>query len=70
MAFKEETVSIKIQPNVYGAFRILPNKIWYALAEYVDNSLQSHINNKEQLTRINSKHVLKVEININKELDL
>lgn len=69
MAYKEETVSIKIQPNVYGTFRILPNKIWYALAEYVDNSLQSHINNKEQLTRINSKHVLKVEININKELD-
>jgi hypothetical protein len=69
MASSEETVSIKIQPNVYGSFQILPNKIWYALAEYVDNSLQSHINNKEQLRRINSKYVLKVKIKINKESD-
>jgi hypothetical protein len=69
MASSEETVSIKIPPDVYGAFRKLPNKIWYALAEYVDNSLQSHINNKEQLRRINSKYVLKVKIEINKESD-
>ena len=36
----KETVSIKIPPNVYGAFRQLPNKVWFALAEFVDNSFK------------------------------
>lgn len=69
MSIKEETVSIKIQPNVYGAFRQLPNKVWYALAEYVDNSVQSYIDNKDQLNRINTNYVLTVKINIMKESD-
>ena len=65
----KETVSIKIPPNVYGAFRQLPNKVWFALAEFVDNSIQSYIDNKDHLRRINKNFVLEVTIMVNKEED-
>ena len=65
----KETVSIKIPPNVYGAFRQLPNKVWFALAEFVDNSIQSYIDNKDHLRRINKNFVLEVKIMVNKEED-
>ena len=41
-----DTVSIKIQTGVYGQFRNLNNKVWFALGEYVDNAVQSFENNK------------------------
>jgi hypothetical protein len=44
-----ETVSIKIQTGVYGQFRNLNNKVWFALGEYVDNAVQSFENNKDVL---------------------
>ena len=66
---QQETVSIKIPPNVYGAFRQLPNKVWFALAEYVDNAIQSYIDNKSHLKRINKNFVLEVKIIVNKDED-
>ena len=46
-----ETVSIKIQTGVYGQFRNLNNKVWFALGEYVDNAVQSFENNKDFLKK-------------------
>ena len=43
------TVSIKIQTGVYGQFRNLNNRVWFALGEYVDNAVQSFENNKNLL---------------------
>lgn len=34
-------VSIATKPLVYSAFRYIENKVWNALAEYVDNAVQS-----------------------------
>ncbi len=63
-----ETVSIKIQTGVYGQFRNLNNKVWFALAEYVDNAVQSFENNKIILQKThNGKYQFEVRINIDWE---
>lgn len=60
-----ETVSIKIQTGVYGQFRNLNNKVWFALGEYVDNALQSFEDNKADLQRAHDgKYQFEVRINI------
>ena len=62
------TVSIKIQTGVYGQFRNLNNKVWFALGEYVDNAVQSFENNKERLRKANKgKYQFEVRINIDRE---
>lgn len=64
------TVSIKIQTGVYGQFRNLNNKVWFALGEYVDNAVQSYENNKERLQKTHKgKYQFEVRINIDWELD-
>jgi hypothetical protein len=62
-------VSIKFKPGAYGIYRSLNNKPWYALAEYVDNAIQSYIDNKEKLIKLHSDYQLKISIEINKEDD-
>ena len=62
------TVSIKIQTGVYGQFRNLNNRVWFALGEYVDNAVQSFENNKERLRKANKgKYQFEVRINIDWE---
>lgn len=62
------TVSIKIQTGVYGQFRNLNNKVWFALGEYVDNAVQSFENNKERLKKVDKgKYQFEVRINIDWE---
>lgn len=62
------TVSIKIQTGVYGQFRNLNNKVWFALGEYVDNAVQSFENNKEILKKANNgKYQFEVRITIDWE---
>lgn len=64
------SVSIKIQTGVYGQFRNLNNKVWFALGEYVDNAVQSFENNKEALIKANNgKYQFEVKINIDWEND-
>lgn len=63
-----ETVSIKIQTGVYGQFRNLNNKVWFALGEYVDNAVQSFENNKDVLKKAhNGIYQFEVRINIDWE---
>jgi hypothetical protein len=62
------TVSIKIQTGVYGQFRNLNNKVWFALGEYVDNAVQSFESNKEILKKANNgKYQFEVRITIDWE---
>lgn len=66
-----ETVSIKIQTGVYGQFRNLNNKVWFALGEFVDNAVQSFENNKDALNKANNyKYQFEVRINIDWESDV
>lgn len=64
-------VSIKIQTGVYGQFRNLNNKAWYALGEFVDNAVQSYEDNKSKLKTIYGKNYsLEIRINIKKDEDI
>lgn len=63
-------VSIATKPLVYSAFRFINNKVWTALAEYVDNSLQSYLNHKELLSKLNHDGKLNVLINIDFDNDV
>lgn len=64
---KIEKVSIALKPNVYRTFRNLVNTVSNTLGEFVDNAVQSYLNNKEKLRAIESGYKLIVEININWE---
>ena len=43
------TINIEIGLNAIASYRRMDYEIWYALAEFVDNSTQSYANNKEAL---------------------
>ena len=63
-----ENVSIKIQTGVYGQFRNLNNKVWFALGEYVDNAVQSFENNKKYFKKTyKGEYQFEVRINIDWE---
>ena len=64
------SVSIATKPLVYSAFRYINNKVHNALAEYVDNSIQSYLDNQDLLSEINSGHKLTVRIKIDPERDI
>lgn len=63
-------VSIATRPLVYSAFRYINNKVWNALAEYVDNSLQSYLNHRDILASLNSNGRLNVYIDIDADNDV
>jgi len=66
-----DTVSIKIQTGVYGQFRNLNNKVWFALGEYVDNAVQSFETNRDRLIAANKgKYQFEVRISIDRDNDL
>ena len=51
---------------VYGLFKNIQYTSWYALAEYVDNSVQSYIDHKEELSKLGCNSVV---VNINLSSD-
>ena len=57
------TVSIKFNAKAYNVFRSLQNKYWFAIGEYVDNSVQSYQDN-EKAIREYEGDTYKFEINI------
>jgi len=64
---KLPTVSIRPGVRVYSSLRHINYKPWFALAEFVDNSLQSYLANKELLKgKFGPRFKLKVEINVEK----
>lgn len=58
------TVDITMGQNVYTTFESLPNTVSHALADFVDNALQSYRDNKARLTEIDPDYKLHVIINI------
>lgn len=63
-------VSIATTPLVYQTFRYISNKVWNALAEYVDNSIQSYLNHRDLLSKINPSGKLRVDIDIDFDSDI
>lgn len=57
------TVDITIGANMYGRISDITNTPSHVLAEFVDNAIQSYIDNKEKLLEQDPNYKLKVEIN-------
>ena len=68
--YMNSSVSIATKPLVYSAFRYINNKVHNALAEYVDNSIQSYVDNQELLSKLNASHKLTVKIDIDPDRGL
>src|SRR5438445_3126614 len=63
-----QTVSIKPGVKVLSVLRWLNYKPWFALAEFVDNSLQSYLDYRAELRRVEGKPFrLKVSVKIEGE---
>ena len=45
----QESIGLKVGPEVITTYRRLAYEPWYAIAEFVDNSTQSYFDNKEIL---------------------
>ena len=61
-------VSIALKPNVYSTFRNLNNTVSNTLGEYVDNAVQSYLNNRVLLLSLDPNYRLKVTITVDWEL--
>src|SRR5271155_409055 len=58
-------VSIRPGVGILSVLRHLNYKAWFAMAEFVDNSLQSYLQNSERLQELHGREFrLKVEIEI------
>lgn len=61
-----EMIGIRPDVGVLSVLRYLNYKPWYALAEYVDNSIDSYLKNKEALLSAEGpRYKLRIEISIN-----
>src|SRR5258708_40268215 len=61
----QHRVSIRPGVGILSVLRHLNYKAWFAMAEFVDNSLQSYLQNREKLERLHGKEFrLKVEIEV------
>lgn len=60
-------VSIALQPSVYNTFRALNNTVALTLSEYVDNSVQSYLDNKQRLLLNNKGYAFKVSIEVDQK---
>lgn len=60
-------VSIALKPKVYTTFRSLYNTVANTLAEFVDNAVQSYLDNAKRLNSAEKDYKLRVVINIDWE---
>jgi hypothetical protein len=59
----QETISVRPQVKMLGVFQHLNYRPWYALAEFIDNSIQSYLANRDRLeARHNGNFVLKIDV--------
>lgn len=63
------SVGIQMGQNVYSTFSALSNTVANVLAEFVDNAIQSYLDNKERLLSVNPEYKLHVDIKIDWPLD-
>ncbi len=62
-----ETVGIRPGVSMLSVLAALDYKVWHALAEYVDNALQSYVDHREDLVAINGPDSpLRVEIQVDR----
>lgn len=61
------SMKVNISPGVgiIKIFKALDYESWFALAEYIDNSISSYESSKSEILKIDSNYSLEIEIDIN-----
>lgn len=62
-------MKIVFGPEILEAYKRLSYKPWYALAEFVDNSTQSYLNNRELLDKVYQDEGRRLEVKIDANND-
>lgn len=63
-------VSIAIRPTMYARLEDMPNTPSHAIAEFIDNALQSSIDKRQDILQYEGDYKLKVDIDIDWSKDL
>jgi len=59
----EKKISIQFKSTAYRMLKKMPGKLWFIFGEFIDNSISSYIQNREELERINGKNFkLRIEL--------
>lgn len=61
-SINKQTVSIEIGTTMFARYADLPNTVSHAIAEFIDNALQSYRNNKEYFQSLNPDFRFKVTV--------
>lgn len=64
MNTNQETVSIQIGQQMYDTFSSLPNTLAHALADFVDNAVQSYLDTREQIYQFDPSYRLRIDIDV------
>lgn len=68
---KNETVNIRPNASILSVLKHIEYETWFALAEFVDNSLESYMRNYKELAELEGEdYKLEVNIEINDEDDV
>lgn len=60
-----EKININFTPDIINSYKRLAYRIWFALAEYVDNSTQAYLNNQEILDIVYEEEQRNLSVYIN-----
>lgn len=58
-------IDITLPQKAYAIFESLNYATWNAVGEFIDNSIQSHLNNKKRLKKLEKNYKLKIDIKLN-----
>ena len=59
----EKKISIQFKSTAYRMLKKMPGKLWFIFGEFIDNSISSYLQNREELERINGKNFkLRIEL--------
>ena len=59
---KIEKTTLTLSGGILKNFQRINYDPWHAVAEWVDNSIQSFLNNEKELKKINKDYVLEIDI--------
>ena len=51
----ENKISIQFKSTAYRMLKKMPGKLWFIFGEFIDNSISSYLQNREELERINGE---------------
>lgn len=59
----DKKISIQFKSTAYRMLKKMPGKLWFIFGEFIDNSISSYLQNREELERINGKKFkLRIEL--------